>query len=168
MWSEHIDTNFAQKSVINPGCWSTPLFVLKSGLSLHTHLGGILPQSLHFPPAKTISPHPSQNSFEQRTEVTLDRWLANITGPEVRGLYCPPFKIWWKKALHEITVFSQTYLNPFLRSIPAAHHYITWHPSTLATSISRHVSFYFLMFIVQWEIFTNQAAAKSWARACQH
>jgi len=28
--------------------------------------------------------------------MTFDRWRANITGPEVRGLYCPPFRTWWK------------------------------------------------------------------------
>jgi len=34
-------------------------------------------------------PHSSQTSFEERTEMTFDRRLANITGPRVRGLYFP-------------------------------------------------------------------------------
>jgi len=38
--------------------------------------------------------------------MTFDRRLANIAGPVVRGLFCPPTQILMKKALHEITVNS--------------------------------------------------------------
>jgi len=36
--------------------------------------------------------------------MTFNRRLANITGPLIRGLYCPSSQKLMKKALHEITV----------------------------------------------------------------
>jgi len=40
--------------------------------------------------------------------MTFDRRLANITDPVVRGLHCPSTQNLIQKALHEITVNSQS------------------------------------------------------------
>jgi len=40
--------------------------------------------------------------------MAFDRRLANVTDPVVRGLYCPSTQNLIQKAMHEITVHSQS------------------------------------------------------------
>jgi len=46
-----------------------------------TYVVANLPQSLHLPTPPKPFPQPSQKILGQRTEMTLDRRLANITDP---------------------------------------------------------------------------------------
>jgi len=100
------------------------------GFFKHTYLGGNCPPvSKPFSPAKAISSHRSQKSFEQRTEITFDRRLVNVAGLVIQGLYCPPTQNLMEKTLHEITEIFKASLNLFLLSLdpyaPTVHHYIT-------------------------------------------
>jgi len=58
--------------------------------------------------SRSYFPHPSQKSFEQSKEMTFDRRLANITALVVRRSYCSSSQNLVKKAMHEITVNSQS------------------------------------------------------------
>jgi len=49
--------------------------------------------------------------------MTFDGRLANVTDPVVRGSYCPSTQNLIQKALHEITVNSQSKLNLFSRIV---------------------------------------------------
>jgi len=69
--------------------------------------------------AKSILPTLSQKSFKQRREMRFACRLANIIGPVVRGSYCFPTQNLMKKALHEITLNSQTKLNLFSPIVPS-------------------------------------------------
>jgi len=76
-------------------------------------------------------PHPSHKSFEQNKEMTFDRRPANVTDPVVRGLYCPFTQNLIQKALHEITVNSQSKLNlfsPIVRSLAILQRHIITSP----------------------------------------
>jgi len=58
--------------------------------------------------------------------------LANVRAPVVDDLYCPSSQNLIKKALHEITEYSQLAwfffsCRWFLSNAPTAHRIITWH-----------------------------------------
>jgi len=73
-----------------------------------TYLGAILSNPSAFLSSQSHFPRPSEKSFEQSKEITFDRRLANVNDPVVRGLYCPSTQNLIQKALHEITVNSQS------------------------------------------------------------
>ena len=84
------------------------VFVFKLGFFDTFAWGTIAPHSLQLPrQKKTVSPHPSQKSLEQRKEMTFDRRLPNITDLVLRGLYCSFSENLIKKPLQEITANSQ-------------------------------------------------------------
>jgi len=89
------------------------MFVLESGLFDTPAWGVIAPQSLHLTLQTKSFPHPSQNSLEQRKEITFDRRLPYVTDLVFRGFYCPSSENLMEKALHEITANSQGELHPF-------------------------------------------------------
>jgi len=63
--------------------------------------------------------------------MTFNRRLANVTDLAVRGLYCPSTQNLIQKALHEITVNSQSYLNlfsPIVRSLAILQRHIITSP----------------------------------------
>jgi len=74
-----------------------------------TYLGAFSSNPSTFLSIQSHFPHPSQKSFEQNKEMTFGRRLANVTDPVVRGLYCPSTQHLIEKALHEITVNSQSF-----------------------------------------------------------
>jgi len=83
------------------------VFVLKSGFLTYL-LGEQLPSSPYtFLTRQIHFTDPSQNSLEQKKEMTFDRRLLSITDLVFRGLYCPSTKSLLKKALQEITAISQ-------------------------------------------------------------
>ena len=105
--------NVSLKVYVNPGCQTTLVFALKS-IFWHTWIA-IAAQSLHLPPrpvTKAIYLHASQTFVEQRTEMTFDCRIANITGPLVQGWNAPSQNL-MNKALLEITINGQSYLSPF-------------------------------------------------------
>ena len=59
----------------------------------YLHGGQLSPRPYTLPPAKAIYLQPSQKFFAQGTKMKFDLTQAHITGPVVRGLYCPSLKI---------------------------------------------------------------------------
>jgi len=103
--------------------------------------------------------------------MTFDHRLTNVTDLAARGLYCPSFQNLIKKALHEITVNSQSLLNLFAPIVPSSavlqRHITSLHMSALATNISWHASCYFLIFSGTFSISaTRWSLVIRWA--CQY
>jgi len=82
------------------------VFILNSDFLTQLLRGQLCPIPYNFLARQNHFHHPSQKSFEQRKEVTIDGRLAHVRAPVIRGLYCPSSKS-DKKALHDITVKSQ-------------------------------------------------------------
>jgi len=123
------------------------------GFFIISYLGAIFLQSLHLLLQAKPHPSPQSKSFEQSKEMTFDHRLTNLTDLVVRGLYCPSVQNLIQKALHEITVNSQSLLNLFSPIVPSSavlqRHITSPHISALATNIyciSWHASCYFLIF----------------------
>jgi len=106
LWSAQIDWMFTQKyrSVCLLKCPKV-CFEIRAFL---IYLGASFLQPSTFRSIQSHFPHPSQKSFEQNKEMTFDRRLANVTDPVVRGLHYPSTQNLLQKALHEITVNSQS------------------------------------------------------------
>jgi len=94
--------------------------------------GQLCPSPYVFLSRQSHFPHPSQTSFEQMKATTFDRRRANNCSG-CSPLILPLLPKSGKNAVHEITVNSQGYLNPFspivgfLSNNPTSHHNITWH-----------------------------------------
>jgi len=142
------------------------VFLLKSGICYeHTWEWEAIAPSPYTLHVRSHFLQPSQKSFEQRTEMTFDLRLANITDPVVRDFYGPSTQNLMKKALYEITVNSQGWLNPFshtFRSLATPQrHIITIHHLTPRRWRRTFLGTFHAIFNVQWDIFNN-AISQGW------